>query len=192
MAVDTTEITAPDGATTEPATEAKPEKQEKQIFAGEYFADASGKVTVMLTFPLEALQGNFANPIGGILALANAAGVKGYGPDDTPQATVGVQRAKVKNSEGAMVDNPDAGKPSGAYSIVLHTEASLVEARKRGRAGTPEVVKKAGAAVSAMLKSVLEQPDGLALIESLVKRQESGELSLADVLAEIEAKKNAA
>lgn len=184
MAVDTEEITTP---APPPATDSKPAKAEKTIFTGQYVAGPDGRITVSLSFPDKALEIPNWSPIGGLMALAEQAGLKGYGPDNAPQCVVGIERAKVKNSDtGEMVPNPRAGQPNGNYSIVLHTDETLTEARKRGRTGTPEVVKKTSAVVSSLIKSVMEQEGGMALVESLVAAQERGEMSLSDVLAKIQ------
>lgn len=186
MAVNTDEITAP------PATEAPAsEKQEKVVFTGDYVADEKGRCTLVVSFPAKAVESGF-NPIKGLLALAENFHLRGYGDDNAPQCTVGVGRAKIKNDAGDTVDNPNAGQPTGNYSIVLHTDETLADAKKRGRTGKPEAAKKVEAQVSSLIKSVLSKPGALAEISALIAAQERGESSMSEVLAAIEAMKGGA
>jgi hypothetical protein len=115
------------------------------------------------------------------MALAANAGLKGYGTGDTPQATVGVQRAKIKGGG----ENPDAGRPTGTISLVLHTEESLTAARQRGRHGMSDSAKKAVSAASGLIKSALAKPGNDEAVSEISARAERGEIDLATALREI-------
>jgi hypothetical protein len=187
MSVDTSEISAPPADAAADTEEKKAAKTEKTPFTGDYVPDANGRMTFMVTFPAEALNIENFRPVEGLILLAESCGLKGYGPGDAPQATVGTERAKVKGPNGEMVANPKAGQPNGSIHLVLHTEKSLVEARKRGRTATSEPVKKAVSAVSGLIKSALSRPGNEEAVIEIAAKAERGEIDLATALAQIQA-----
>ena len=153
MATDTQEISAPSAPDGEAEASAK---AERHPFVGDYVADDKGRVQFNVSFPVEALESPEFKPVQAILFLANKAGLKGYGDGDAPEATLGVERAKLKDKDtGELVDNPSAGRLTGTINLVLHTEATMVEARKRGRTGMTDKAKSAATAASKLIKSAI-------------------------------------
>ncbi len=185
MAVDTQEITAPVNGEGENPEAAGADKSEKVVFDGNYVPDDKGRITVTLTFPAEALGSETWRPVEGILALAGHANLRGYGEGDTPQATVGVGRKQIKGDDGQLKENPEAGRHNGHYSIVIHTEDSLAEARKRGRQAQDPAVKATVTAVSNLVKAALAKPGNTDEIQKIVARIEAGTVDLFAGLEEI-------
>lgn len=185
MATDTQEITAPAA----PAEAEASAKAEKVIFTGDYVPDQNGRVTFVVSFPVTALEADVTfRPVEGILGLATKVGLKGYGEGDVPQATLGTERAKMTDkSTGQKIDNPNAGRPTGTINLVLHTDESLVEARKRGRVGMTDSTKKAAAAASNLVKTVLSSTGKDAEVQAIADRAARGEIDTATALREIAA-----
>lgn len=185
MATDTQEISAPAA----PAEAEASSKVEKVVFTGDYVPDQNGRVTFVVSFPVDALQlSETFRPVEGILGLATKVGLKGYGEGDVPQATLGVERAKLTDkSTGDKVDNPNAGRPTGTINLVLHTDASFAEAKKRGRTGMSDSAKKATAAASNLVKTVLSATGKDAEVQAIADRAAKGEIDTATALREIAA-----
>jgi hypothetical protein len=183
MATDIQEITEPQAP---PAEADKATKQEKVVFTGDYPTDSSGRVTFVISFPREALESDTFRPVEGILGLANKVGLKGYGEGDTPQATLGVGRAKLTDkTTNEKIDNPDAGKPTGTINLVLHTAETFVEAQKRGRSGMSDTQKKAVTAASGLIKMALAKPGNDEKIQAITDAVSRNEIDTATALRQI-------
>lgn len=186
MATDVQEISEPQAPEQESEDSGK---SEKMVFAGDYVADDKGFVTLTVRFPLQAVRETDSwRPVEGLLALAGRANLKGYGEDDAPQATLGVERAKITDkTSGQKIDNPHAGRPTGAINLVLHTEDSLAEARKRGRTGMTDAQKKASDAASKLVKGALATPGNEERVQEIADKASRGEITAAEALVQIAA-----
>lgn len=183
MAVETQEISAPEA----PVDNDSNKGAEKHPFVGDYVPDENGRVTLTVSFPVAALElnENF-RPVEGMLSLAELAGLKGYGPDNRPQATLGVERAKITDkTTGGKIDNPNAGRPTGAINLVLHTDETLENAKKRGRAPLSDAAKRASAMASTLIKGALAKPGNEGLLDQIAEDAKNGKISAADALAKI-------
>jgi hypothetical protein len=184
MATEVQDITAPDTTQESDATESK---AEKHVFNGDYVADENGFVTFTVRFPLSAVKTSETwRPVEGLIGLAGNVGLVGYGDGDSPQATIGVERAQIRDkASGEKIVNPNAGRPTGTINLVLHTAETLAEARKRGRTAMTDTQKRTAAMASSIIKSALSKPGSETAIEAIMARVTSGEIDGATALEQI-------